>query len=1083
MNDYMTGATYGIQNLTAGVQLGAERLMADMGSLMPGIAAPQMHPMIQARHGMYAHEMSLSGSAMAMFGRGIPQTTTAFEYQEMAARDMGQRVAGAATQIPLYGAAAFAGWHAGGAAFMGGMKAGSRFGKAAFLKNVGSPLAMGKMGRMGFKAAGIAGGIAGAIPGMLAFEAISSYAEAVGQDVQDRQEIMNFMEASSFRYTPSSGRDIDPRFGGFNRQARSKIADTIKQIDYNDAALGMPELKGILESGTEMGMFTGTRDAEDFGRKFKELTQTLKQVTTTLHTSLAEGMKTINDLKGMGFRTPAAMSGAIMTADVLGAASGRTASEMLTMGTQGAQMVRGTGISMGAGASMMMQNVSQVSQMRSQGILSAETIAQAGGEASLAQQMMAGNVNFMRSSVGRGVMTAVMNEDGMLDPNALRRIVGDSGMDLGGVVNMASQNMKDPRSYINAFVNQNKRMKELSESYGGQGIEMVGMGTHIASARSLVQLVPGMDMKTATTYSMMKAGYTPEAIEGMMGKLENVDKFRESQAIQFQNQASKAAGEIVRRRTDFMGRMGDKIHRSIVAPVSGGLSDMYDSIAEGTSEMYRGARDSIQEKLFGIKRVQLENIKPDEIAQIIADHNDRGAPKLSISKELASEDFTDDEVSAFSKGSPKYKKMMGQYGLKAMSRAALSATDLQSYSKAVFNKPWDQLSQDEKMYATSMAKDTNAANGRVTEQITERREESMEKIEEERQKFIIGSDEAKANAKDIMKKAVMQIGKASGMDAFGGTAQSEEFAKAAMSEEGRKDFEAMIKLKKEKEDIEGQISELPYDLDNTKRAELEEKLKTVQGKMSQSMLNLSKQMQGQGAVGRTAAARMMQGFSNAALGDAAQSYGEGAGALEKAMGSRKYRQLLVTSSRALDAATIGVRGIKGKIGSSADARKQEYLSLLDKFKAGLAGTGEGLSEDEYDDLQSLAGDAGMTSLGVVAGLGESLSGVAKDGRVGLAEAEKQLKKAGITGVNSETIKKMAKGSDTLATKDLMRLATMQEFGQKGGMTVLGAGTSKEGREMEQQALTTLTNVQRQAAQIANAYEVLANRLQAKGLLD
>ena len=185
------GATAGVQQYASIVTGGMERMMADLGRMMPAAPSVNVHPFLQARHGMYGHEMSVTGDIKAMFGAGTPETTTLYEYQAMAREDIGRRVGMATTFGGMYAGGAAAGWVAGGKALgavPGAFRAGRAFAAARGAGAVGAA-AMGGLAATGIGLAGVA-----------AFTAIDASVGKIVEDVQDRQDVMNFLEASSFRY-------------------------------------------------------------------------------------------------------------------------------------------------------------------------------------------------------------------------------------------------------------------------------------------------------------------------------------------------------------------------------------------------------------------------------------------------------------------------------------------------------------------------------------------------------------------------------------------------------------------------------------------------------------------------------------------------------------------------------------------------------------------------------------------------------------------------------------------------------------------------------------------------------------------
>jgi hypothetical protein len=228
-----------------------------------------------------------------------------------------------------------------------------------------------------------------------------SVMDAVGQ----RREINNFLEQSSFRYVGVGSAMADPRRGGMAVDARRQSVEMIRQMDIADPMMSTEDLTNILQQGTQKGMFIGTQNMDDFKKKFKDLTDSVKYVTRTLNQTLDEAMGTIKELKGIGI-DPGQAKGIISTADMQGRLAGRTGAEMINLGVQGAEMFRGTGVSMGIGAQATMMNLASIRASRDAGLLSTEAIAQAGGEESLALRLNASGLAFGQSAMGRGMGAA-----------------------------------------------------------------------------------------------------------------------------------------------------------------------------------------------------------------------------------------------------------------------------------------------------------------------------------------------------------------------------------------------------------------------------------------------------------------------------------------------------------------------------------------------------------------------------------------------------------------------------------------------------------------------------------------------------
>lgn len=712
------------QTVTGGMQ----HLISDLGSMIPTAPPVNVHPFTQVRHGMYGHEMSFGGDIKAMFGVGTPATTTTYEYQNMAQEDFSRRVANAVSFGSLYTASSAVAWVGGGGMLVAGASKGFKAGKAAAFARMGGAAAIraGTLGvgaaRAGMTVAGLIGGAVGAAPATAAFLAIDATVGKIVADVEDRQDIMNFVEASSFRYADIEDKDRDTKMGGFNRSSRAKIAAGIKKVDLGDSSYNMEDLKGILERGTEMGMFEGTRSAEDFNKKFKDLTTQLKSVTKILHQSLEEGMQTIKDLKEQGYRGTPAIQGAIAQADVLGSVTGRTAAEMISIGRQGAEMVRGTGINMATGSAMMQQTYAMVQGASTSGALSAETIAQGGGVGTLAQSLMGQSIGMLGSTLGQGFLAGIGNKAGGLNQGLMNKLMG-GGLPLEEVFQQGSENLSTAGGYVDAVLNRGANMKQLTSQYGGMGAQFASLGMEISIAKETAPLT-GKSVRDMIKFNALQRGESEETIDARLALMDNRADYASKQRAAFQVETSKVSQEELRARTDISGRLGDWVDKKM-APISNAVGDMVDSIAEGTSKLYETATNKITDTILGTTRVKGATVTQSEFIKMVigggkeltqtiskADQETRTRLSQSIWSEGEAKDFAQSE---------KFQALEAKYGDKfSSSEVGKASGDIDTLSQALFDgkRGWSNLTKDERMFMENKVQ-TMGGMEKVKEQIQE----------------------------------------------------------------------------------------------------------------------------------------------------------------------------------------------------------------------------------------------------------------------------------------------------------------------------------------------------------------------------
>ena len=737
----MAGISLGAQNLAASTMFGAQQLVSDLGGMIPENPLPNMHPFIAVRHGMYAHEMSITSDLLAMIGKGIPETTTAYEFQERSARDFGQRISNEIAATGMYGAGFVGSTMLGGGLLTKGAKKGFGAGKAlAAARN------MGKI-KTGMMAAG--GAVAGAVPGVAAFMAVDMAVDKIMQDVEDRQDVMNFLEASSFRYMQGSGPDIDEKFGsGFSRNAQKRIAESIKEIDLQDPRYDMQDLKGILEKGTELGMFSGTRDAQDFSNKFKDLTTNLKQVTKILHQSLNDGMETLKSLREIGITNPNAVSATLQQADILGTATGRTAAEVLSMGRQGAEMVRGTGISLATGSSMMQQTIAMVGSAANTGALSAEMVAQGGGVEAISQKVMAGHLRNLNTNFGRGAMLSVLGQGGTVDMNRLHSLASGE-MTLGQMYRQGAQNIASPGDYVDAVINRDKNLRTVTAEYGGMGGAMVSMGMEISQAKELARFT-GRSVRDTAKFLALQKGETEADFESRFAMLDNIDEYENKQMAAQEVAMRKARGETLREMTNFGRILGDKFDR-LINPLSTAVGRGIDYVNEGITDVYRSAADTITETITGVKTTKAERITDQELVDLFV------GGKIDVKADprrdrLETYNYSDRDMKKFEEKSEKYKeldkifvdKMKDYENFRTMGQGA------DAFSKTMFGESFDSLSRDEKMF---LEKKAEQYAPEMAEKLKERRLEARKDLRDDYAEQLMASKQDTEQVEEELENA------------------------------------------------------------------------------------------------------------------------------------------------------------------------------------------------------------------------------------------------------------------------------------------------------------------------------------------
>ena len=589
---YLEGAEYGLGTAAHGAQIGVGRMLADLEALGSIVAPVEAVPIAPAHHiyaGMTAYEMTMPRALATMAGPMVgmpriatPADTTTLDYGQRAAGYAGQRVGEAGATFGVYGAGAVAGIAAfsgisaiGGGAL--GMKRWYGWGKGLAARSGltsaagGLTSAMG-LGRVGARVAGVAGGAAMAAGAfLLPTMAIDSFAENLMEDVRDRSEITNYLQNSSFRYMGGQG---------FNRDERADIATQMSNMATQDYRYSMGDLKGILQSGTQLGLFEGTRDVQDFQKKFKDLTTHLSTITKMLHQSLSEGLQTIKVLKDMGYVTPQQQMQAVLGSSILGSAAGMTGTEMLAVGAQGAQTLLGTGISMQAGSQAAQMGMFGIKSMLSSGIISAEDIAHAGGAEALTQRMTMGGLQFAQSAAGRGLLMG-MTRGGEVDLTNLEDFASGQ-KSIWQMYGQGAGEMGSAQNYMKYVLNQPENISKLMGAFGGMG-GLVAQGALGMQYAKGIQGYFGGDMNTAFRYVMQEVFKMPapevKTLMGMMEHPEALDK-------KYMEGLNAEARKFLYEKTIEQHSVGGEIRRAFGGFTLRGMADSIGRWTDGVAQSW-----------------------------------------------------------------------------------------------------------------------------------------------------------------------------------------------------------------------------------------------------------------------------------------------------------------------------------------------------------------------------------------------------------------------------------------------------------------------------------------------------------------
>jgi hypothetical protein len=199
--------------------------------------------------------------------------------------------------------------------------------------------------------------------------------------------------------------------------AKGQFFDPMKQQEILKYGLANDML-----SGRGRGMASG--DIKTFEKNFKELLETVKQVSKTMKTTAEGSMAVIKEMQMGGFGTMGQISNSITSAKAFGSMTGLGMQNILQIGQAGAQAVQGTPFSSVSGANMYMGGAAIAANMaRGNNLTSTQAVQSVGGIAQAGGIIAQTQMNIMKTGMGSRILASVMNQQGKLDDSALQNFL------------------------------------------------------------------------------------------------------------------------------------------------------------------------------------------------------------------------------------------------------------------------------------------------------------------------------------------------------------------------------------------------------------------------------------------------------------------------------------------------------------------------------------------------------------------------------------------------------------------------------------------------------------------------------------
>ena len=303
-------------------------------------------------------------------------------------------------------------------------------GAGGFFSGAGAALRAGSFGRF------LGGAALGAGAAALPYYAAAKGAQFLGGNMiagaQQDYAVQQSLRANFDFYNPQS------RSGrGFSTQQQDQISDMMRGMVEQDPFTSMGELSRVMTKAAKGNLFQGVTSAREFGKKFKQMTDTLKETAKIMGTSMEGALSFFDSSKRMGFYNKTDILRNAQNAQVM-AGGGLSSRGIMQAQAQGAAMARSQGFTGAQGAILARKSVQGARDMLQSGLLSESDLGEMTGGLrgeqafrSLGRQMQQASYSLARSGVGRAVYAALAERKdgkftGRLDKNLLAQFKSGS---------------------------------------------------------------------------------------------------------------------------------------------------------------------------------------------------------------------------------------------------------------------------------------------------------------------------------------------------------------------------------------------------------------------------------------------------------------------------------------------------------------------------------------------------------------------------------------------------------------------------------------------------------------------------------
>jgi len=250
---------------------------------------------------------------------------------------------------------------------------------------------------------------------------------------------------------------------GFDYRQLQGITDVMREVDKADPFTSMSDLNQTLRAFTDIGMAQGVQDAQEFGRRFKKMSESVRDIARAMGSTMEDATTVFSSMRQAGFVSGSDVIANTRQMQVLGG-MGMSRDQFFGAQEQGAGFSRSQSLSGVAGARQVSGTAMRLLTDVERGRITGERLMDITGAATadaaaaaLGQDTLQAQMTFLTGEAGEAFMAAFGSQDdqgrftGGIDRGRAREFL-EGGGGVGDLSALAAQRFGSWKESRTSFV-------------------------------------------------------------------------------------------------------------------------------------------------------------------------------------------------------------------------------------------------------------------------------------------------------------------------------------------------------------------------------------------------------------------------------------------------------------------------------------------------------------------------------------------------------------------------------------------------------------------------------------------------------